>query len=330
MFEYLLFVIIIAFAVYRPAISLGLLLQIHVLRVSVSPDIDIMCILKNECQIDNSPLFGVILPIIVFSIIIINILLKNKGRITYKITAFDIFFFINCTLMIAGCLWSPDFIHSLDITCRYILLGISYFYIIRLYFQNHYDYKILLNQFIVSSYIISLILTCVGVYYYIHIGYVTRMTIPGSHPIPFSMMIGQGFLIAFGIFFTGGKLINQTQLWFQISNIGILFFFLFCQLLTNTRGVTIFMSISVALLFLLNMQRIGFSKIIAFIPIIFGIFSVILFQFNIEDLFQRFSVGLTHDESINERLIAWQETLEMLTNNPIFGVGTDGYQYYGH
>jgi O-antigen ligase len=328
MLEYMLFIIVIAFALYRPAIALALLFQIYLLRIAVSSNIDTSCVLTNTCEMDNSPLFGAILPLITFLIIIARTFLKNKGTIIYQTTAFDTFFLANCIIVILGCLWSPDFMQSLDFTGRYLLLGIPYFYSARLYFQNNLDYEISLKQFLLSNYAICFILTMIGVYYYVVIGSIPRMTIPGSHPIPYSMMIGQGFLLACGIFFTGGQAIGMTQNWFKIVNLGMVFFFLFCQFLTNTRGVTIFMGLGAVILLLLNVQKIGFLKIILATPVVFCVFIMILSKFDPEALFSRFMNSLEHDVSTNERLNAWSTSIEMLEKSPILGVGTDGYHHY--
>lgn len=329
MLEYVLFITIIGVALYRPAVALALLLQIYILRIAVSSNIDVSCVLTNTCEMDNSPLFGAILPVITFFIIIVITFLKNKGTIMYQATLFDTFFLANCIVIIVACLWSPDFMQSIDFTGRYLLLGIPYFYTTRLYFQNTLDYELSLKQFLLSSYAICFILTVIGVYYYVVIGSIPRMTMPGSHPIPYSMMVGQGFLLACGIFFTGGQAVGVTQNWFKIFNLGMIFFFLFCQFLTNTRGVTIFMGFSAIILLLLNFQKIGFFKIALATPVIFGVFIVILSQFDPEALFSRFMNGLEHDESANDRLSAWHDSLEMLAQSPILGVGTDGYKYYG-
>lgn len=329
MLEYLLFIIVIAVAFYRPAVALALLLQIYLLRIAVSSNIDTTCVLTNECQMDNSPLFGAILPIITFLIIIARTLFKNKGTITYQVTAFDMFFIINSIVIMAGCLWSPDFIQSIDFTGRYLLIGIPYFYISRLYFQNNNNNDASLKQFLLSNYVICFILTLIGIYYYIIIGSIPRMTIPGSHPIPYSMMIGQGFLLACGIFFTGGQAVGMCQNWFKIFNLAMVFFFLFCQFLTNTRGITIFMGLGALILFLLNFQKIGFFKIAVATPAVLGIFILILSKFDPETLFARFMNDLEHDTSANERISAWYDSLEMLAHSPFLGVGTDGYRYYG-
>jgi O-antigen ligase len=329
MLEYLLFISIVAVAVYRPAIAVALLLQIYILRAAVLSDIDVTCTLTNECEMDNSPLFGAILPILVFFMITVRTFLKNKGKITYQKTLFDNFFLANALLIIIACIWSPDFMHSIDIAGRYILIGISFFYIARLYFQNTDDYQNDLKQFLLSNYVVSLILTCLGVYYYLNIGAVLRMTIPGTHPIPYSMMVGQGFLLACGVFFTGGKAIGMTQNWFRITNIGIIFFFLFCQFLTNTRGVTVFMTFGAIILFLLNIKKIGFLKIMLATPVILSVFILILSKFDTEALFARFSNNIQYDQSATDRVIAWYDSIEMLAKNPILGVGTDGYKYYG-
>ncbi len=328
MLEYVLFIIVIAFAVYRPAVSLALLLQIYLLRIAVSTNIDVSCVLTNTCEMDNSPLFGAVLPVVTFLIIIARTFFKNKGTIMYQTTAFDTFFLANAIIVIIGCLWSPDFMESIDFTGRYLLLGIPYFYIARLYFQNNRDYETSLKQFLLSNYAICFILTIIGVYYYIVIGSIPRMTIPGSHPIPYSMMIGQGFLLACGIFFTGGQAVGITQNWFKIVNLAMVFFFLFCQFLTNTRGVTLFMGFGAVILLLLNVQKIGFFKIILATPVVFGVFIMILSKFDPEALFSRFMNSLEHDVSTNERLNAWHASVDILDKSPILGIGTDGYHHF--
>jgi O-antigen ligase len=329
MLEYLLFIFTVCMGIYRPAIALGLLLQIYVLRVAVSSEIDITCFLKSECNVDNSPLFGAILPVLVFVIITTRTFLLKKGKIFYQITLFDRFFFLNAILVIMGCMWSPDLFHSIDNAGRYLLIGIPYFYVARLYFQNTKDYREDLKTLLLTLYVISIMMTCLGVYYYIDIGGMERMTLPGSHPIPYSMMIGQGFLLACGVFFTGGKAIGITQSWFKITNLLMIFFFLFCQFLTNTRGVTVFMGMSVVILLIINLPKINFLKIIIAMPLMFGAFILILSRFDLDVLFARFNKDIQHDKSANERASAWQDCIEILGNNPILGVGTDGFKYYG-
>ena len=95
MLEYVLFMSVVAVAVYRPAIAIALLLQIYLLRIAVSSDVDVTCVLRGECEMDNSPLFGAILPVLVFFIITVRIFLKNKGKVTYQATLFDNFFLEN-------------------------------------------------------------------------------------------------------------------------------------------------------------------------------------------------------------------------------------------
>jgi O-antigen ligase len=329
MLEYVLFIFTVAMAVYRPAIAFGLLLQTYVLRVAVSSDIDITCFLKSECNVDNSPLFGAILPILVFIIITIRTFILKKGKIFYQKTLCDTFFFSNALLVMAGCMWSPDLFHSIDNAGRYLLIGIPYFYVARLYFQNTENYQADLKTLLLTLYIISIILTCLGVYYYIDIGGMERMTLPGSHPIPYSMMVGQGFLLACGVFFTGGQAIGITQSWFKTFNLIMIFFFLFCQFLTNTRGVTVFMGMSVIIMLIINVPKINFLKIVTAIPFMFGAFILILSRFDLDVLFARFNKGIEHDKSANERATAWQDCIEILGDNPILGVGTDGFKYYG-
>lgn len=330
MLEHLLFFLTISTAIYRPAVGLVILLHIYILRLTVSSDIDIDCVLTGtDCKVDNSPLFGAILPVIVFCIILVRTFINNRGIIHYRSTLFDWFFLINTILLIIACVWSPDFMNSIDYTGRYILLGIPYFYVTRLYFQNTDNYHKYLKQFLFTNYSISIILTCIGVYYYIFGANIIRMTIPSVHPIPYSMMIGQGFLIACGILFTGGQVVNMQQNWFKIFNIAMIFFFLFCQFLTNTRGVTIFMGFCVIILLILTIRKISFFKIMFTMPLLFLAFTFILSQFDPDVLFSRFNNGIEHDQSANERIIAWYDSIDMLGNNAFLGVGTNGYQYYG-
>lgn len=329
MLKLLLLMFTVGAAFARPAVALACLLQIYVLRVAVFPQIISSCESFRICKVESDPIFGAALPVVVFSIISIMRIVKNNGKFNYTITLFDKYFAATCFMMIAGCLWTPDLSKALDITGRYLLLGMPYFFVTKLYFQNAPDKSAAIRDFFLTSYIISLFVALLAVYYYVTLGPFIRMSLPGAHPIPFSLSVAQGFLLACGVFFTGGQAVGVTSKWFRIMNIGVIFFLLFCQFLTNTRGVTIFMGLSALILFYLNIQKIGFLKIGLVAPFLFVAFGMILSKFDPRVLFMRFIYGFRHDQSTSERIDAWSEAMDMLANSPIIGVGTDGYRFYG-
>lgn len=315
--------IILFLAWKRPIVALAILLQTNLIRSLVEIDLSNLCF---HCINESNIILGVIVPLASFFLIIIKISYK-KAKFNYKIDLFDGFFIITSLVLIVGMFYAPDFLDSIDYTLRFLLIGSSFYFMMKIIILNKPNKLLLINRFFKTSIILAFVLGNIALILISYSGQdVVRITLPGVHPIPFSQLIGLAFLISFVIFYSNGKIFNITNKYYLKSNNLLFIYFTILLFATNTRGV-LFSAIIAALLFLaLNIKKVKKTNLYIYGTILLVVIIVIVINLDVEVLFNRLLRSST-DKSISDRVIAYSDSINLFFNH-LFGVGTNGFKHY--
>lgn len=327
MIDAALFTAIAVMAIYRPMIGVAILSHIYLVRSLTALNSGQACF-TDDCALTSSGVFGLALPILVFTIIIIKVIAENRHRpIRYNFDYVDALLGFYVIVMLSGSIYSQNIESSVEYLLKFIFLGVSFFFVTKLYICNRQDKLQSIRHLFLATCAIGLLLSLVALYYFIGAGVLGfRLTLPGVHPIPFSLLAGQSFLISAAILLSKGGLLGIRNKLFLTINIGLCIYFLIIQLATNTRGVTISMSIALLLLFILSLKKITAKQILFVIPSIIIAIGYLINNFDRDTLFNRFD-NMAGDESLSERRQAYVESLTIVSDNPILGVGTDNFQH---
>lgn len=329
MIDVALFTAIAVMAIYRPMIGVAIISHIYLIRSLTTLNSGEACF-TGDCALTSSGVFGLALPILVFTILIIKVIVENRHRpIRYNFDYVDALLGFYVIVMLSGCIYSQNIKSSLEYLLKFIFLGVSFFFVTKLYICNRQDKLQSLRHLFLATCAIGLLLSLVALYYFIGaevLGFGFRLTLPGVHPIVFSLLAGQSFLISAAILLSKGGLLGTKNKLFLTINIGLCIHFLIIQLATNTRGVTISMSVAFSLLFILSIKKITAKQILFVIPSIIIAIGYLISKFDRDTLLNRFD-NVRGDESVSERGQAYVESLRIVSDNPILGVGTDNFQY---
>jgi len=305
----------------KPTISLAILLQINIIRSVVTIDINNICL---RCLEDSNIYLGAILPILSL-LVIISKIFYNKKTIKYKVDDFDFFILGLIVVSFIGIFISENILESFLFWLRLLLLGTSFFIVSKLHFSNVYDIEKEIIYFSRTTLILSFILGLLSVFFVLYSGEnVWRMSMPGTHPIPYALLMGLASIIYFFSFFDKRVLGQINFLWHIMGISAIILLFL-----SQTKGVIV--SLFVSIIFFIIGLRLKISKKWLKVSLIFLLVIIIILSFNYDfsEVFQRLlSFGSSKDQSTQERLRIYLDSFSIIYKNSVLGVGTDGFQYH--
>jgi len=316
-------VVILYLAWEKPIIAIAILLQTNLIRSLVEIDLSNLCF---NCTNKPSLALGVIIPLLAFLLIIVKIS-YNSAKFKYKLDPFDGFFILTISILIFSSFYAPSFIEAIDYTSRFVLIGSSFYFITKLILLNKPHINALIRQFFKVSIILAFVLGNLSL---ILIAYssqsVTRITLPGVHPIPFSQLIGLALFISFVIFYSSGKIFNiKNKNYLKINNF-LFVFFTILLFATNTRGVLFSAILSLIIFLGLNIKKVKKTNLYIYGTILAIIIFVIVINIDVEILFNRL-LKSSSDKSISDRFIAYNDSIRILFEHP-FGTGTGGFKYF--
>ncbi len=305
----------------KPTISLAIILHINIIRSAITIDINNICL---RCLEDSNIYLGAVLPILSFSIIISRIFYKKK-TIKYKVDDFDFFIIGLIVVSFIGVFISENILNSLLFWLRLLLLGVSFFIVSKLHFSNVYNIEKEITYFSRTTLILSFLLGLSSIFFVLYSNEnIWRMSMPGTHPIPYALLMGLASIIYFFSFFDSRIIGKTNYLWHIMGVIAIILLFL-----SQTKGVIVSLFISV--IFFIIGLRLKISKKWFKISLIILLVIIIILSFNYDfsDVFQRLlNFGSSKDQSTQERLRIYMDSFSLIFKNPVLGVGTDGFQYH--
>lgn len=323
-----IFIAVSCLAIYRPAIGIALTSQIYLIRSLTQLNNGEICF-SGECAATSSPLLGLALPLFVFTISIAKTILLNRNQKTgYIFDYIDSLFVFFILTMLFGCLYSPDILESVDYFARFLLIGVSYYFVTKFCIINCHNKTAFINQFFLTTYIVSILLSIVALYYFVGGGSLNfRLTLPATHPIAFSLLIGQSVIISAAVFLSKGSLIGVKGKPFLNINLLIFIYLLIVQLSTNTRGVTVSLAVALFILLILSKEKINIKQVVLSIPVLIGGAGYVISKMDFDTLFNRFS-NIGHDQSISDRIVAYKDSVDIFENNIFFGGGTNSFSHF--
>lgn len=264
---------------------------------------------------------SVLLPMIVFAVVLLRRLKANEK---YTFRPMDIGFLVMGGVLLLGSLYSPLQLKGLLMTAKYFALGISFYFIARLWLSKHTDFRRAVVTFMNTTWLLAMIL---GTYAYIvsfNIPH-SRLTLGSSHPIPFSLLLAIGLVIHFSWFLKKSPF--RLRLLQVIGFIVLLIIFID----SNTRG-TIFAAVIAITVMLVSysIYNGGFRKVLLLVPMVIG--GVLLAGYFNPAMAEKVTTNLqliTSDEqgqSIDDRKSAYNEAWNLFKENPVFGLGTGGFE----
>ena len=307
-----------------PPIAFSLLLNIYLIRSLGEINIQSLCY-SGECKIGSSILLGALLPIISLTIIGIKVILAKKIKYTFDV--FDVLIFLLTIMIIVGTNFSYDLNIGLEYSLKFILLGVSYYYITKLYFSSTQTLESDIKLFFMSQYIMGILLATIALLLWnSHDTYVVQLRLPGIHPIPFAVLLGISFITAFIVSTTNGKVFSIQNKYLLFLNNLFMGYLLLLIFMTNVRGVLLATIIIIILYTLSNPKYIFQPKFLVFFTGFISFIVVFILNIGIEKFFGRL-LKSSDDQSISERVLAYTDSIEIFSNN-LFGIGTYSFQFY--
>ncbi len=321
----ILIVFIIIYSAWKyPPVTFALLLHIYLIRSLGEINIQNLCY-SGECQVGSSFLFGALLPIL--SLIIIGMKVISTKKTKYKFDLFDVLIFLLTIMVIVGTNFSYDPNIGLEYSLKFILLGVSYYYIAKLYFSSTQNLESDIKSFFITQYITGLLLGTIALLLWMsHDSHIVQLTLPGTHPIPFALLLGISFITTFILSTTNGRIFSIQNKYLLFLNNLFMGYFLLLIFMTNVRGILLATIIIILLYTLLNPKYIFQPKFLIFFTGFISFIILFIISIGIEKFFGRI-LKSSEDQSISERLLAYSDSIEIFSNN-LFGIGTYSFQFY--
>jgi len=280
---------------------------------------------------ENDIIFSFILPLVVFSKAIFA---KGLFKTRLRFSLVDFFvIFIGVVLL----LWSGfgDALIGLGKTIRFFFFSIFFYFSSRIYFYNSKNPKIDFLGFFHGNLILSIFISFVALYWADDILSVYRLSVPGAHPIPFSIMLGASLLYClFNLIYHYATRCYFLCIWHS----GLLGFVGIVLVLSNTRGVIVSLIISFIVsigFYLIKIRKTLVVSVKTFCCV--AVLSFIGFAITnryIDSLGMPLIRGLSlifqedKGESINTRLVAQGDAIYMFEDSAFLGVGTGNFGSY--
>ncbi len=319
----IIIVVVLFFAWKYPPVALAMLLQINLIRaLSVINVSNLVFNVPNEPSI----VFGLLLPVTSFFLILLKLSFL-KRKLVYHFDETNYLIIVLTLALIGGCIYTPNLEEALNYTAKFLLLGVSFYSITKIYLLNTSDYYKQVKRFFLATYWLGLFLATIAIILVLYSDtFVLQLTIPGVHPNPFALLIGITTVISFIIFYTQGKVFNIKRKLFLRSNTVFFVYISLVLFATNSRGVLLSTILAIISYTLLNKVKINRFKLITLSLVVLAMGSYALFLIDVDVLFSRL-LNATNDQSIADRFIAYKESFNILFST-FFGTGTGGFKYY--
>ena len=338
LFYVIIALVILFFSYKKPIYAIVLILNINTIRAL--PELDLNNL--NFRNINEGNLFlSVIIPLLAYIIIVFKIDYTKK-KVLYFFDYTDMFFISSVIIMSVYCFIAPNFLEAIEYTVKYLLIGLPYYYIIKIVLINSNDIKKTYFDFFKATIVASIVIGTLGLYLAYSVDFfepslglnnkipIARITIPGTHPVPYSQTIGFGALILFSVIYTNGITLSFYKRKQIIFSLFLLLYLVFLLLLANTRGVIISLFTAIFFFIILFPKKIS-KKNARILMIVLLIGSILAINFiDLSSLFNRLLNSFNNDASFSERMILMKEAVHIIFTKP-FGVGTYGFKYgYPH
>ena len=241
--------------------------------------------------------------------------LKGK-KFEYHIKAPDLWFFLFMIILIAGILWSPDYIIGIKKSWRVFVLTFTSYFIARMFLNQITQIKRFLYTILISASLIGIILMIRSYLINFRGG---RLQFFEANPIPEASLLGIGILIA-TISIIENSFKNRWIKWLIIGIIPVLFYGI---LLTGSRGPLV--STIIAIIFYLLVKFRERPKFISIFSLSVVISFLVIVNINIlpEGILNRFNpLTWIESESYIIRISSYKLTWEIILKNPLIGAGT--------
>lgn len=241
--------------------------------------------------------------------------LKGK-KFEYHIKTPDLWFFLFMIILIAGILWSPDYIIGIKKAWRVFVLTFTSYFIARLFLNQIMQIKRFLGTLLISASLIGIILMIKSYLINFRGG---RLQFFEANPIPEASLLGIGVLIAI-ISVIENSFKNRWVKWLITGIIPVLFYGI---LLTGSRGPLV--STIIAIIFYLLIKFREKPKFVFTFSLLVAMLFLVIINFNIlpEGVLNRFNpLTWMESESSIERMSLYKLTWETILKNPLTGAGT--------
>jgi O-antigen ligase len=319
-----IFLLVIIITIIFPIAGLVLASQSYLIRSSIVDGSNLVSF--NESDV----LLGALLPITVFFIIIFK---ERKKILNIKLNVSDLLFILLGIVLLFGSLYASNQYLAIEITLRYFVLGISFYFIIRLSSYNKDSLNKNIEQFINTFWLLGITL---GILAILNPNEGTnRMAAGIAHPVPYSYTVGIALIISFYFLLKkyDKNIVSKSTRYFSF------FFLMFVLISTNTRGTIAASLISIMYILLnsiinkqIRVKELGKTIILVFLLIV-GMFFLVesnpkvinntLDKFN--SLFEE-----TVDQSALERQNAYGLSYYLFSLNPFLGSGTGSFADSSH
>lgn len=308
----------------KPIVGVAFLIQINLIRAIVTLDFNRL----NFRSVNESDTFlGAIIPLLGLITIVLKLYLINK-EIKFKLSFIDVFFLLAIFTLTFTTFFSSDVKESIVYTSKFILLAFSYYFICKIILLNaNYPDKQIID-FLKTTLILGVVIGLISIFLLIYGGKpVSRLTIPGVHPIPFSQLMGFAILVVFSSLIINKKII-PINLGSLVLRGFLLVFLLIVLFASNTKGILLSVLLGTIIMLYLKGFRIN-KKLLLLVgviitPLIFYIISIIGY----ENLFDRLVKSLEND-SVNHRVYSYIESFEIFFKFPLTGTGPGAYGVHG-
>lgn len=240
-----------------------------------------------------------------------------KGKkFKYHIKAPDLWFFLFMIILIAGILWSPDYIIGIKKTWRVFVLTFTSYFIARLFLTQIMQIKRFLSTLLISASLIGIILMIKSYLINFRGG---RLQFFEANPIPEASLLGIGVLIVI-ISVIENSFKNR---WVKLLIIGIIPVLFYGILLTGSRGPLV--STIIAIIFYLLIKFRERPKFVSTFSLLVAMLFLVIINFNIlpEGVLNRFNpLTWIESESSIIRMSSYKLTWETILKNPLTGGGT--------
>lgn len=333
--------LLVFFSIKKPMYALAMILQSNLVRAL--PHVDLSNVDYHDVN-PQSVYFTIVLPYICYFIIFIVHL--RKKSLKYVVDFSDTFFLLSIVIMFFYSFVSSSIVNSITYFFQYVLIGLPFYYLSKLFLFNiKQDVYELLKDFFAATIVIAIIMCLIALYVANHLDFldpmyhrrfnirIARVSVPGVIPLVHAQTIGFAIVILFCSIYTNGKILKIPKSRKIVYQVLVLMFLVFNLFLANARGLIL--STVVALIIFLVMYPRKISKRVKYIltSITVGATFYVIKYTNIEALFGRllntFNKG---DGSIVQRNALYDKVIKNITSNPIFGLGTNGFEngYYPH
>lgn len=320
MVTYLIILLLVLLAIWRPILGIVLSMEGYVLRGCVD--------LLNFSGGGGSQLAWFLLPLAVFGAVAYQFLTSGSMRRRYKLSVVDFIFILFGIVLFFGSLYAPDVKRGFELSVRYWLLGISYYFVARIAVLKESGSDGI-DQYLHACWIVALVLGGIAIYVSAS-GSVWRLSIGNVHPIAFSLLIGMALLVNLYWLIVCREKFPQA-----VFKYAALIFLAYIFIATNTRGTTVSLFLAVCVMLLLVVSyRASFRQLNRLILLgvggVAGLIALISIQPEIiVKLFDNLALIVSEDKgkSISDRLMAYNVALNLFFQNPLTGVGTGGFAH---